>query len=71
MSARKLQLVRDYVDAGLACKLTLEEIAASIHMSEYHFARRFKSAFQQFTTHQSGIGLSKAHPNYIKIERPA
>jgi AraC family transcriptional regulator len=43
MSARKLQLVRDYVDAGLAGKLTLEDIAASIHMSAYHFARSFKA----------------------------
>lgn len=43
MSARKLQLVRDYVDAGLSGKLTLEDIAASIHMSAYHFARCFKA----------------------------
>jgi len=33
MSARKLQLVKDYVDAGLSSRLTLEDIAASIHMS--------------------------------------
>ncbi len=43
MSARKLQLVKDYVDAGLASRLTLEDIAASIHMSAYHFARTFKA----------------------------
>ena len=43
LSARKLQLVKDYVDAGLASRLTLEVIAASIHMSAYHFARTFKA----------------------------
>ena len=43
MSARKLQLVRDYVDAGLSGKLTLADISASIHMSAYHFARCFKA----------------------------
>jgi AraC family transcriptional regulator len=43
MSGRKLQLVKDYVHAGLASRLTLEDIAASIHMSAYHFARTFKA----------------------------
>jgi AraC family transcriptional regulator len=43
LSARKLQLIRDYVDAGLSDKLTLEDIAASIHVSAYHFARCFKA----------------------------
>ena len=43
MSARKLHLVRDYVQAGLAGRLTLEDIAATIHMSAYHFARTFKA----------------------------
>jgi AraC family transcriptional regulator len=43
INARKLQLVRDYVDAGLAGKLALEDIASSIHMSAYHFARCFKA----------------------------
>jgi AraC family transcriptional regulator len=43
LSARKLRLVKDYIDAGLATKLTLEDIASSIHMSAYHFARTFKA----------------------------
>jgi AraC family transcriptional regulator len=43
MSARKLQLLNDYVHAGLAGSLTLEDLAASIHMSAYHFARTFKA----------------------------
>jgi AraC family transcriptional regulator len=43
MSARKLQLVKEYVHAGLASRLTLEDIASSVHMSTYHFARTFKA----------------------------
>ncbi len=43
MSARKLRLVKDHVAAGLSGKLTLEDIAASIHVSAYHFARAFKA----------------------------
>ena len=47
LSARKLQLVKDYIDAGLATRLTLENIASSIHMSAYHFARTFKATTGQ------------------------
>ena len=43
MSVRKLQLLNDYVHAGMAGSLTLEDLAASIHMSAYHFARSFKA----------------------------
>ena len=43
MSARKLRVVQDYVHAGLAGRITLEDIAASVHMSAYHFARTFKA----------------------------
>ena len=43
MSVRKLQLLKDYVHAGLASRLTLEELATSIHVSAYHFARTFKA----------------------------
>jgi AraC family transcriptional regulator len=47
LSARRLRLVEDYVQAGLASRLTLEDIAASIHMSAYHFARTFKATTGQ------------------------
>ena len=47
MSARKLQLVKDYIDAGLGTRLTLEDIASSVHMSAYHFARTFKATTGQ------------------------
>jgi AraC family transcriptional regulator len=43
ISARKLQLVKDYVHAELASRLTLDDMAATIHMSSFHFARTFKA----------------------------
>lgn len=60
MSARKLQLVKDYIHAGLATRLTLEDIASSIHMSAYHFARTFKATTGQ-TPH--------AYVTRLRIER--
>jgi transcriptional regulator GlxA family with amidase domain len=47
MSARKLQLVKDYIHAGLATRLTLEDLASGVHMSAYHFARTFKATTGQ------------------------
>jgi AraC family transcriptional regulator len=47
LSVRKLRLVEDYIQAGLASRLTLEGMAASIHMSAYHFARMFKATTGQ------------------------
>jgi AraC family transcriptional regulator len=47
LSARKLQLVKDYIDSGMATKLTLEDLAASIHVSAFHFARMFKATTGQ------------------------
>jgi AraC family transcriptional regulator len=60
LSARKLRLVQDYIHAGLATRLTLEDIAASIHMSAYHFARMFKATTGQ-TPH--------AYVTRLRIER--
>jgi AraC family transcriptional regulator len=60
MSARKLQLVRDYIHAGLDTELRLENIAASVHMSAYHFARTFKVTTGQ-TPH--------AYVTRLRIER--
>lgn len=60
MSARKLRLVQDYIHAGLATKLTLENVSASIHMSAYHFARTFKATTGQ-TPH--------AYVTRLRIER--
>jgi AraC family transcriptional regulator len=47
LSARKLRLVQDHIHAGLATRLTLEDMAACIHMSAFHFARMFKATTGQ------------------------
>jgi AraC family transcriptional regulator len=60
LTARKLQLVKEYVHAGLASRLTLEDIAASIHISTYHFARAFKATTGE-TTH--------AYVTRLRVER--
>jgi AraC family transcriptional regulator len=60
LSARKLRLVEDYIQAGLASRLTLEDIAGSVHMSAYHFARMFKATTGQ-TPH--------AYVTRLRIER--
>jgi AraC family transcriptional regulator len=60
LSARRLRLVEDYVQAGLASRLTLEDIASGIHMSAYHFARMFKATTGQ-TPH--------AYVTHLRIER--
>ncbi len=44
LSPTALQRVRDYVHAHLSEEITLEALAASVHLSPYHFARKFKEA---------------------------
>ncbi|MEZ4735830.1 MAG: AraC family transcriptional regulator [Caldilineaceae bacterium] len=44
LPAAALRRVRDYVHAHLDSKLTLEALAALVHLSPYHFARHFKAA---------------------------
>ncbi|MEZ4735856.1 MAG: AraC family transcriptional regulator [Caldilineaceae bacterium] len=39
-----VQRVRDYVHAHLSEEITLETLAALVHLSPYHFARKFKAA---------------------------
>ena len=39
-----LQRVRDYVHDHLSEEITLEALAALVHLSPYHFARKFKAA---------------------------
>src|SRR5579884_838676 len=60
LSARKLRLVQDYIYGALATRLTLDDLAASIHMSAFHFARMFKATTGQ-TPH--------AHVTRLRIER--
>ncbi|KAA6465281.1 helix-turn-helix transcriptional regulator [Acidobacteria bacterium AB60] len=60
LSVRKLRLVEEYIQASLASRLTLENLAASIHMSAFHFARLFKATTGQ-TPH--------AYVTRLRIER--
>jgi AraC family transcriptional regulator len=60
LSSRRFRLVRDYIHAELATKLTLEDIAASVNMSAFHFARMFKATTGQ-TPH--------AYVTRLRIER--
>ena len=60
LTARKLRLLQDYIHAGLATRLTLDDLAATIHMSAYHFARTFKATTGQ-TPH--------AYVTRLRIER--
>ena len=42
LSRAKLRAVVEYVEAHLDAGLTLEQMAAVVHLSAYHFARQFK-----------------------------
>lgn len=40
----KLNQVKDFIEEGLAEDLTIADMAAVVHMSQFHFARAFKAA---------------------------
>lgn len=44
LSAEALRQVRDYVHEHLTHEITLEALAALVHLSPYHFAHKFKAA---------------------------
>lgn len=44
LSAEALRRVRDYVHEHLTREITLEALAALVHLSPYHFAHKFKEA---------------------------
>jgi AraC family transcriptional regulator len=44
LPARKLEQVRDFIEQHLSEPLLVERLAAVVHMSPFHFARRFKLA---------------------------
>ena len=44
LSGRKLATVTDYIMANLSGKPTVEQMAALVQLSPYHFARQFKTA---------------------------
>jgi AraC family transcriptional regulator len=44
LSARRLEAVLGYIGEHLHAALTLRDLAAVVHLSPYHFARRFKES---------------------------
>jgi AraC family transcriptional regulator len=43
LSQTAIEKVCDYIDANLCTQITLEELAALVHLSPFHFARCFKA----------------------------
>ncbi|BDA73605.1 transcriptional Regulator, AraC family [Rivularia sp. IAM M-261] len=43
IGALKLKQIKDYIEDNLASELSIETIASSVPMSQFHFARAFKS----------------------------
>ncbi|HEX6649403.1 MAG TPA: AraC family transcriptional regulator [Pyrinomonadaceae bacterium] len=44
LSRSKLRVIVEYIEANLESNFTLEQMAATVHLSAYHFARQFKVA---------------------------
>lgn len=44
LDAGKLNKVKDFIEDGLAEDLSISDMAAILHMSQFHFARAFKTA---------------------------
>ena len=44
LSARRLEAILGYIGEHLHAALTLRDLAAVVHLSPYHFARRFKES---------------------------
>lgn len=44
LDAGKLNKVKDFIEDGLAENLSISDMAAVVHMSQFHFARAFKTA---------------------------
>ena len=44
LSRSKLRMVAEYIEEHLDTNLTIERMAATVHLSAYHFARQFKVA---------------------------
>ncbi|KAB8314715.1 helix-turn-helix transcriptional regulator [Tolypothrix campylonemoides VB511288] len=47
LDALKLNQVKDFIEEGLAEDLSIADMAAVVHMSQFHFARAFKTATGQ------------------------
>jgi AraC family transcriptional regulator len=44
LSQTAIETVCDYIEANLCSQITLEELAALVHLSPFHFARCFKAS---------------------------
>jgi AraC family transcriptional regulator len=44
MSQTAIRTVCDFIEANLCTQLTLEDLAALVHLSPFHFARCFKAS---------------------------
>jgi AraC family transcriptional regulator len=43
LSETAIRMVRDFIEANLGTRITLEDLAALVHLSPFHFARCFKA----------------------------
>jgi AraC family transcriptional regulator len=66
---RLINKTEDYIEANLDKKITLKELAANVHLSEYHFHRIFKK-FSQETLNNfiTRIKLERSGI-YLKVNR--
>src|SRR5260221_12056794 len=61
---RKLRTVIEYIMENLGGSPTLEQMAAVVHLSPYHFARQFKAATALPPRHY-GIARRVARPQHL------
>jgi AraC family transcriptional regulator len=56
LSARHLDVVGDFIEAELTREITLERLAATVHLSPFHFARAFRETVGMPPTSTSSLG---------------
>lgn len=71
LTAQELQRITDYIEATLSQSITLQELAAIVNLSHYHFARIFKRTTGQ-SPHQYVIErrLTRAHALLLTGDLP-
>ncbi|MEZ4713520.1 MAG: AraC family transcriptional regulator [Caldilineaceae bacterium] len=69
--AQPMQKLADFIDQNLDHPLTVDDLAQRVHLSPYHFIRRFQAAFHQ-TPHQYVINrrLERAKALLANSELP-
>ena len=63
LSPTHMRKIKDFIQANLDKKLSLEELAAICELSTYHFARMFKLSFGQSPAHY----ITHCRINRIKL----